>query len=1456
MKKGVLSGVAPAVAFACVLCAAVSAAALPEGYEEIEGIKSTKSGGQWLLTDYVPSSCNVKIEAKVTLTEWSTQGIWCSRMGQTDRTMTLFTWAASNFFRADRNIATGKYVNQSVGLGSPTTLTADYKTRTFALNGTEVSGFRMGEGDFTPASRLGFFASHTNGSSPGNYAVMTLHGAKVWNADGTLEREYVPARRPANADQKTEFGLYETKEGKFFTSQGANGFVAEMATRVTWSEDAAGDAWIIDVSGTHIMTDEDAARLTANTHANLIKRGSGLLIGTPIQAYVGNITIEAGVFRLSHRYDCGADDVGWIRVCDGASLDISGYAATNVDAEKRALTGKTIYTAGNGYAGQGALSGGVSWNSCSNCRFILEGDSYYYPTAEYNFLNYIDLAGHKLTARQVNTWTRWGLSKTTITNSVPSSSATFDFVGGMLRSETMSTFAGRATDGVVKIHSDNARGVSVITTEGITSKWPVELGPNVLYAARKITDKTRADQGVLSGPLTFRGKVELANNIEGGVNALVNLKGTLTGSGTTDIGTGWVNYHTTANDYAGTVTVVRSNQLANTEHRAGIRVMAGATYSAAATTLENADIDLRPGNAPVFKGPVTFTGDAQSRITGGNATGARTELESIRKEGSGELLLAASVSIRDRLEVTEGKVRFPSREELLPVVGRPGLLGGIQDAIIWTFESPDEGVYETVYPRGMDLLTRWDGTGVKGPRTVSLRGYLWNRASESVTWTLLANHNDCLWLWIDGEAIFTAQRMNLDSSVANVTLTPGPHRFELITTSTATSDGGRYLKWVSGKGSLYPSLAVDRQGRGTRTATNFDEFIDPGDGSLFTLDDKTIDQITDAFWLADMTCASFAAGTEFDLGGHDYTLPTLEGSPAVSHAGKLTIGENWRLKLDAVGAGAQLGVSGDLDFATGAVLDLVGDLDNAPLAALNTLAAGATIATVTGTLDAAHLTLSSALQAAGAALTTSADGKSLVLTLKSDKYMRETKSRSGLELGFSVKGGKPYKQVRLDIYRDGVLIDQKLLGDAYALKGAWSFEGTGFYAVRVTRTVRGETAEPQSETSVFGVLMVEGNATDMRFVTAGADGNAGKIRAAVQDLVDNHGGTGRVYVDPGTYYESGATNGVEIASAIQVIGRAADPSEVIVTKPASSENRIFELAHADAAVRGMTIQDGALPAMASGNYYIYNNGGNVFIKGAGGTVENCIIKNGNSNANWSSAGGNVALYGGRLANCQIIGGWVNGNTISANWINCGGSVYARGDKRTPVVENCLITRCTSEKSGGAAPVGLFGSARMLNCTIADNIGGCAGGVVVFNLNGDMPTIANCAFYNNGVRQADAAEYQKVYVALPKYRTNAAENNGPTDEQVAACFTHCAAPVTINASCLVPQDFGFVDAANGNYALTKTSPLVDAGADTADLGATSVYDLLGGQRKVGALDIGCAEYREPKIARLPFYIIVR
>ena len=313
-----------------------------------------------------------------------------------------------------------------------------------------------------------------------------------------------------------------------------------------------------------------------------------------------------------------------------------------------------------------------------------------------------------------------------------------------------------------------------------------------------------------------------------------------------------------------------------------------------------------------------------------------------------------------------------------------------------------------------------------------------------------------------------------------------------------------------------------------------------------------------------------------------------------------------------------------------------------------------------------------------------------------------------------------------------------------------------------------------------------------------------------------------IIVKPGTYVENGFT----LDKAITVRGETGDPTDVEIVDDVVGI-RAFTLTHADAAVRDLTVS-------GTGLHTTGGEGGHVRM--TAGTVENCILKDGNAGArnmtgsgNSKGRGGNVWMSGGWLVRCQVLNGKANdykgGNKNQESY---GAGIYASGG----VVESCLVRgNQASLDLGVDSPVNVFGGGlyadgpvTVANCTFADNVAGVpdasAGGI---QLGSADATVVNCIFYNNG-------------------GTAVREFGGVNPSR----FSHCASTVMNDEgdTWRVISAADFLSAAEGDYHLVCDSVLTDggtSGAGSSYPGFISQLDLDGLPRVTGdQVDVGCFE----------------
>ena len=311
----------------------------------------------------------------------------------------------------------------------------------------------------------------------------------------------------------------------------------------------------------------------------------------------------------------------------------------------------------------------------------------------------------------------------------------------------------------------------------------------------------------------------------------------------------------------------------------------------------------------------------------------------------------------------------------------------------------------------------------------------------------------------------------------------------------------------------------------------------------------------------------------------------------------------------------------------------------------------------------------------------------------------------------------------------------------------------------------------------------------------------------------------------GNVYTAGASC-IIITNAIEIVGATGNPVDVIFKRDsAAGSARVFMLDHPDAKLRYVTVQDGKFTDGI-------RNGGNVLIGYNGGTVEDCILKNGDAgNANNTNiGGGNIAMMTGLCTRCVITDGKLSFyRPIGLNVMAAGYSV----------VENCLIANgvcnSTHEAAQDEGAVALKDNAKLINCTVVNNFANRFSGVNI--LSGTARAI-NCVIYGNTVRYESDARGN----ANDGWANGVSKNNSNL-----GCYINCGTDLDttrysqLNATCFTVSAGDFVDAADENWTPHLNAVTRDAGSDYATSGAVSATDLAGNARVAGSsVDVGCYE----------------
>ena len=214
--------------------------ALPSGYKRLKYIEA--NGNQYINFGVAPNS-NFRIVMDVAIqSAASNRTFFCSRtvVSGTDTTSNaLFLIASTNTYRRDYYGET-KSTTGIVPIYERFTVDANKNVTTFGDDYTLTFSTKTGNSP----TNLMLFASGTgtgdNISSLSNYAHLYCYGVKVYDGNGALIRDGVPAQNSEKVN-----GLYDLVENKFYVSLGTDGFIAPLSVKT-------GDILNYDYTGTAV----------------------------------------------------------------------------------------------------------------------------------------------------------------------------------------------------------------------------------------------------------------------------------------------------------------------------------------------------------------------------------------------------------------------------------------------------------------------------------------------------------------------------------------------------------------------------------------------------------------------------------------------------------------------------------------------------------------------------------------------------------------------------------------------------------------------------------------------------------------------------------------------------------------------------------------------------------------------------------------------------------------------------------------------------------------------------------------------------------------------------------------------------------------------------------------------------------------------------------------------------
>ena len=341
-----------------------------------------------------------------------------------------------------------------------------------------------------------------------------------------------------------------------------------------------------------------------------------------------------------------------------------------------------------------------------------------------------------------------------------------------------------------------------------------------------------------------------------------------------------------------------------------------------------------------------------------------------------------------------------------------------------------------------------------------------------------------------------------------------------------------------------------------------------------------------------------------------------------------------------------------------------------------------------------------------------------------------------------------------------------------------------------------------------GMLNVVYVAGDAR----GSDSYQGTQKRPIRNLataVSRLRESGVAYLMEGT---NALADVIYLNGARRIEGLSTDPSRTVIT--AGSDHRVMSIFGTGGTLRNVTLSGGSFVGRG---FALYTEGA---------TVENCIFENntGLSPSEWKMEGGAVYASGGTIRNCIF-----RSNTVVGEK-ELGSAAMLLG---TAKMENCLIYGNRYEGADErACTVYMMDSAQMINCTVADNqvttASGNHNGTAGIRVDSGNCRVLNCAIFGN---RLDSQDSRLNSVA----RVNA---------EFASTFEGCMGEYAVNAKCFARPNAKFADTANGDYSLTKDSPLINRGVEYAGSDKDAYgTDFAGNPRNVGRrIDVGAYEWQ--------------
>jgi len=331
----------------------------------------------------------------------------------------------------------------------------------------------------------------------------------------------------------------------------------------------------------------------------------------------------------------------------------------------------------------------------------------------------------------------------------------------------------------------------------------------------------------------------------------------------------------------------------------------------------------------------------------------------------------------------------------------------------------------------------------------------------------------------------------------------------------------------------------------------------------------------------------------------------------------------------------------------------------------------------------------------------------------------------------------------------------------------------------------------------------------------------------IQDAIDAAYAGGTVVVSNG-YYQTGVrvlygsmTNRVAVTRPLtmrSVNGAAAtfiDGGNVM---------RCLYLTNGDS-ITGFALQNG-----------MEINGAGVYCQSADDVLNDCVLTNNSSPADWSSDGG---AYGGILNRCVLAGNtasYLGGGAVNATLNFCVISNNARpaygGGADSSTLNNCLVSSNAAAWGAGVE------NCAVNNSLLIGNVANYGGGAAIWSTLNNCTVVSNTVFSGPGTYGGAGVFDGSLNNCIVYY------NNGPncSADWSGISLNHCCTTPDPGGANDITNEPGFMNLTTGDFHLRSNSPCINSGNNAY---AAVTNDLDGNARIVGGtVDIGAYEYQTP------------